>query len=284
MGGPTPQEFGSFWDTISGVFHDWMPNVPLIVLTAVPLILFPFFSNRKNAIVLWAIFILPVGTLHFYCRVFHIHHFITSRYFISFLPLFFVMLFLSINAIQDKFQLLNKYLSIRTLFLIFIIASNLLILPLYYRSEKQDFRGLVHYLNKHIKQGDIIIVSSETYILGMLHYFGIYPEGHFYALPTRTVLKNEKEQLVSLSLNNKKFTIEHSNTYWSTYFTEGNRLWIVVHKNAVKEIEKIPSVILKGYFDGSFLNFDRFPTDASMYLFLWDPKSPNEQGIDMPAE
>jgi hypothetical protein len=47
--------------------------------------------------------------------------------------------------------------------------------------------------------------------------------------------------------------------------------------------ENSPSV-LKGYFDGSFLNFNKFPTDASIYLFLWDPKSPEEKGIDMPIE
>ena len=29
--------------------------------------------------------------------------------------------------------------------------------------------------------------------------------------------------------------------------------------------------ILKGYFDGSFLNFDQISKDASMYLFLLDP-------------
>jgi hypothetical protein len=48
-------------------------------------------------------------------------------------------------------------------------------------------------------------------------------------------------------------------------------------------MEKTPCV-LKGYFDGSFLNFRRFPTDASIYLLLWDPGSPNEKGIDMSVE
>jgi hypothetical protein len=27
---------------------------------------------------------------------------------------------------------------------------------------------------------------------------------------------------------------------------------------------------------------DRFPTDVSMYLLLWDPKSQDEKKIDMP--
>jgi len=32
------------------------------------------------------------------------------------------------------------------------------------------------------------------------------------------------------------------------------------------------------------LNLNRFPTDASVYLFLWDPSAPNEKGIDLPIE
>jgi hypothetical protein len=42
--------------------------------------------------------------------------------------------------------------------------------------------------------------------------------------------------------------------------------------------------VLKGFFDGSFVNFDRFPRDASIYLFLWDPKDPDERGIDIPIK
>jgi len=52
----------------------------------------------------------------------------------------------------------------------------------------------------------------------------------------------------------------------------------------VKKIKGNSTAVLKGYFDGSFLNFNRFPTDASIYLFLLDPKSPGEKGIDMPIE
>jgi uncharacterized membrane protein len=44
------------------------------------------------------------------------------------------------------------------------------------------------------------------------------------------------------------------------------------------------SIVLKGYFDGSFASFRRFQDDASMYLFLSDPKSPEEKGIDMPID
>jgi hypothetical protein len=52
----------------------------------------------------------------------------------------------------------------------------------------------------------------------------------------------------------------------------------------VEEIRKIHSCVLKGYFDGSFENYNRFPADASIYLFLWDPSSPNEKGIEGPVE
>jgi hypothetical protein len=58
----------------------------------------------------------------------------------------------------------------------------------------------------------------------------------------------------------------------------------VVGKHKAKELKMNSPAVFKGYFDGSFLNFNRFPTDASIYLFLWDPSSPNEKGIDLPLE
>jgi len=64
----------------------------------------------------------------------------------------------------------------------------------------------------------------------------------------------------------------------------GTRLWLVVGKVKAREMSKHRPFVLKGFFDGSFLNFDRFPTDASMYLFLWDPSSPEEKGIDLRIE
>jgi hypothetical protein len=57
-----------------------------------------------------------------------------------------------------------------------------------------------------------------------------------------------------------------------------------VGKRRAKEINKDSPAVLKGYFDGSFLNMARFPTDAPIYLFLWDPRSPHEKGIDAPIE
>jgi hypothetical protein len=83
---------------------------------------------------------------------------------------------------------------------------------------------------------------------------------------------------------NKIFTIYHSKMCCTQYVSDGNRLWIIAKKSAAKKITKDSPCVLKGYFDGSFLNFHRFPTDASMYLFLWDPQSPDEKGIDLPIE
>jgi hypothetical protein len=158
------------------------------------------------------------------------------------------------------------------------------ILPFYYRSEKEDFRGLVTYLKSQLRDGDKIIVGTELYIPGMLYYFGVHPQGRLYLLPSRKVSGEEIEYIVPLVIQNKKFTISYSKTYWHQYIADENRLWLVVNKTMAKEIKKSSIFSLRGYFDGSFLNFNRFPMDASMYLFLCDPLLPNEKEIDMPIE
>jgi hypothetical protein len=83
---------------------------------------------------------------------------------------------------------------------------------------------------------------------------------------------------------NKTFLIVFSKTCCTQYVSKGNRLWIIVDKWTAKKFIDSSPCVLKGYFDGSFLNINRFPADASMYLFLWNPKSPKEKGIDMPLE
>jgi hypothetical protein len=65
---------------------------------------------------------------------------------------------------------------------------------------------------------------------------------------------------------------------------DGSRLWIVAGKKQAKKIKGNSPAVLKGFYDGSFRNFNKFPDDGSMYLFLWDPKSPEEKGIDLPIE
>ena len=275
----------SFWNMMHGIFHDWMPYAPLMITSMILLILYPFFSkNKRNALVLLSVFVLPSGGLYLYCKLFNITHFITSRYFISFLPLFFVTIFLSLHTIESKFAALKKFLRLDFLFLVLLMVSNLVILPLYYRSEKQDYRGLATYLKGQLRDGDKIIVGNPLYVGVMLHYFGVYPEGRHYQVPVWKVSDKEFEHRAKLIYQNIEFTISYSKSHWFKYFTDGSRLWIAADKeNAKMILEKIPCT-LKGYFDGSFLNFSRFPTDASIYLLLWDPNSPNEKGIDMPLD
>jgi hypothetical protein len=172
------------------------------------------------------------------------------------------------------------------LFLILFIASNLIILPLYYQKEKQDFGGLVNYLRTHIQDGDKIVVGTFTYIPGILHYFGVYPKYRHYSIPYHWInLGKEFEFKVSLTLENKYFNIYHSNIPYVRYVEDGSRLWIIIGKGpAAEEAKRNRACILKGNFDGSFAMFRRFPSDASMYLFLWDSKSPWEKRIEMPIE
>ena len=276
----------SFRWLVYGIIHDWVPHLPLTAISVVILILFPVFSRfRKISLLLLAVLILPIVGIFLSCKFFGISHFLTSRYFISFLPLFLITLYLSLDAFEAKFKNLKRFMSLKQLFIILFVLSSLVILPFYYRSEKQDFRGLATYLKGQLKDGDkIIVLGTELYFVGILHYFGVYPDGRFYLFSTRKVPQDGIEYWVSLVMGNKKFTITNSKDYWVQYGIEGTRLWIVANKIAAKEFKKIPILVLKGYFDGSVLNFDRFPTDASMYLFLWDPKSPGEKGIDMPIE
>jgi hypothetical protein len=278
------EPLGSFGDTLYGVLHDWIPNLPMVVISGILIILFPLISERRNALLLWAIFILPVTVLYLYCRAFNITHFISSRYLIAFLPLFLITLYLALHHVDQKLADIKKFIRLKSLFILFMVLSNLIILPFYYRSEKQDFRGLVNYFRNHLEDGDKIIVGSYSYVVGILHYFGIYPEGRLYLLPTYSVSEEEREFRVPLIVGEKRVMIIHSQTHWLKYVTKGNRLWFVLDKTHAAQAKEVPHCFFRGYFDGSFLNFNRFPTDASMYLFLWDSKSPNEKGINMPLE
>jgi len=276
---------GPLWQIMYGIFHDWVPHLPLMVSSIIILILFPFLSkNRRNAFVLLTAFAFPVVGLYLFCKSLNVTHFITSRYFITFLPIFFIMIYLSLDTIDVRFDRMRKYIRVQLLFLILFVASNLVILPFYYRSEKEDFRGLVAFLQNHLKEGDKIFVETAGNIPGILHYFGVHPEGRHHSAK----VWKESGKIVavqkSFTYQNKNFTLYFSKKCCSDYVTDGSRLWIVVGKWAAKKIRETSPSILKGYFDGSFLNFSRFPVDASIYLFLWDPQSPDEKGIDMPIE
>jgi hypothetical protein len=282
----TIQDIGSFSGLLYGVLNDWVPHAPLMIASFILLILFPFISKiRTNSLILLALFVLPIGGLYLYCKLFDISQFIPSRYFINFLPLFFVTLYLSVDTIEFRFESLRRMVWPKLLFLILFIGTNVMTLPLYYRAEKQDFRGLVNYLNAQLKNGDNIYVGTFTYIPGILHYFKVDPKDRHYTIPySWKDPGKEFEFKVSLTSQNRNFNIYHSNIPYSRYVANGSRLWIVVGKETAKEIKKNYPCNLKGYFDGSFASFRRFPSDASMYLFLWDPKSPEEKWIDMPIE
>ena len=280
------EELGSLRDIIGGIFNDWVPFAPLTIISVILLILFPIFSKiRKNAIILLTVVFLPIAGILLFCKLFNIQYFFSSKYLINFLPLFFISLYFSLDSLQTKFEKLNKILRFKLLFLLLFVASNMTILPLYYRSEKQDFRGLVSYLESHLHDGDKIYVKSIAYIPGILHYFRIYPESRHYNFPVwLDHSQNEMVAKASIIGPNKKFTIHFSSSCCDQYLVDGNRVWMVVGKPAVREIKENTPAVLKGFFDGSFSCFRRFPSDASMYLFLWDPKSPEGKGIDLPIE
>jgi hypothetical protein len=275
----------SFWGILSNVLNDWVPYSPLKIVSVILLISLPFFSkSRTNALILLSLFILPIGGLYLYCRLFNISHFITSRYFISFLPLFLITLYLSLSAIENRFERIKKIMRLKLLFVILFIASNLVILPFYYCAEKEDFRGLVNYLKGQLREGDKLFESEMAYTQGILHYFGVYPEGRHYSIPYYEASENDIEFRKSFLYKNRQYTIYCSRSCCAQYIGDGSRLWIIAGGGSAKKIKRNSPCVLKGYFDGSFLNFNKFPTDASMYLFLWDPKSPEEKGIDMPIE
>lgn len=273
------EDFGSLWDIFLGTFNDWVPFAPLTVVTMLLLILFLLLSpSRKNAFLLVGSAFLPIGGLFLFSKLFHIQHFFSSKYVINFLPLFLISIFLSLAVLETKFKKWNKVLRFKLLFLILFIASNFIILPLYYRSEKQDFRGLVSYLDGQLENGDRIFVKSVAYIPGMLHYFRVHPESRHHNFPVWA--ENSGKEIVArvmIASEDKKFAIYYSSSGYDRYLVDEGRLWIVAGKQAGEEIKKKSPFAFKGVFDGSFSHFRRFPEDASMYLFLWDPRSPGEK-------
>ena len=276
---------GSFFEIIYNIIQDWAPHLPLTMLSIILLILFPFFSRvKKNALILLVVLIFPIGGTYIFCELFNVTHSVTSRYFVNLLPLFFITLFLSLDAIEMRLERLRTFRRLRLFFLILFIASNLVTLPLYYSSEKQDFRGLVNYLKGQLRDGDKIIVGNVSYFPPLLHYFGAYPQQRQHVIPARKIPGGEIEYGISVIYQNIKFNIIYSRSHWFQYFTDGSKLWIIADKLNGKRLQEEYSCVLKGYFDGSFYPVPRFPTDASMYLFLWDPKSPGDKGIEIPIE
>jgi hypothetical protein len=276
---------GSFLTILYLIIHDWAPHAPLMISSIMLFVLFPFFSKtKKNSLILLALLILPVGGLYLFCKILNITHFVSSRYFVNFLPPFLITLYLSLHSIEAKSEKLRKLIRLKFLFVALFIASNLSILPLYYRSEKQDLRGLVDYLKVHLREGDKIFDEEMGHMPGILHYFGAYPKGRHQAIPFRKDIEKGVKFEMPFIYKDKIYTLNWSNICCDQYVADGGRLWIVVRKNNAKKFMKNNSLVFKGYFDGSFLNFNKFPSDASIYLFLYDPRSPKEKGIDLPIE
>ena len=279
------ENIGPFWTIFYQVFSDWLPHFPLMIVAAI-LIIFSFAlpRSRKNELLLLAIVIVPVGNLFLFCKLFKVTHFITSKYFINFLPLFLILLFLLAHSLENKLPVARRFFRFKMLFVMLFVASNLAILPLYYQSEKQNFRDLVTFLKSQLIEGDKIIDFERMSTLGILHYFGANPEGRHFILDFKRVTGNEIEYRKSFLYRNIKFTIYHSTECCSQYVNDSSRIWIVTSKWGAKRIKNELPCALKGYFDASFSNVGRFPSDASIYLFFWNPKSPGEKGINMPIE
>lgn len=275
---------GSFWFILSGIFHDWVPYVPLTIASVFLLILLPFFSKDiRNDLILLILFLLPMGSLYVFCQLFRINHFVSSRYFISFLPFFLIILYLSLKAIELKFGKLKKLMRLTLLFVILFMLSNLMTLPFYYRAEKQDVRGLVTYLKRNLQEGDKIFLEDDPLTTAVLHYFGAYPRYRHQPYTFKKISENDIELQTPFVYGNRTFIIYHYKTCCDRYVADGSRLWIIVGKTTAKKLRESSPSVLKGYFDGSFLTISRFPVDGSLFLFLLDPKS-SEKGIDLPIE
>jgi hypothetical protein len=110
-----------------------------------------------------------------------------------------------------------------------------------------------------------------AYMPGILHYFGEYPQGRQYVISYKTISEKEVEFRKTFEYQHKQYTLYHSKRCCAQYIAGGNRLWIVSGKESARRFRENSAFVLKGVFDGSFLNFNRFPTDASLYLFLLQP-------------
>src|SRR4030067_480255 len=109
---------GSFFYILYGLLHDWVPHAPLLIVSVLLLILFTLFSKDKmTALILLAVFFLPIAGLYFFCKLLHVTHFVTSRYFINFLPLFLITLYLSLDSMEMKWDSIRRFLRLKLLFL-----------------------------------------------------------------------------------------------------------------------------------------------------------------------
>jgi hypothetical protein len=284
ISGPFDQDPLSLWSMLYGVFHDWLTFAPLAAASFAIILLSLFVDQqRKNKLILVAISFLPIFALYAFCRTTGLSHVVASRYFIGQLPLFLILLFLAAEEIESQKVLLMKKINLGPLLLLAFVVANLFILPLYYRSEKQDFRGLVTFLKNHLQEGDKIY-DADARLIGILHYFQVPTDGRFYHLNYYDFSKGKEEFRKSFVYKGKLFNIYYSRNCCEQYFDGNNRLWIIAGPKSAEKVKADTPATMAGYFDGSFFQGSQFPTDASMYLFLWDPKSSNEKLIDKSIE
>lgn len=277
----------SFWHVLYWMLKDWTVLLPLVIISGALLVLLLLWSKyRRNAAVLILMIFLPVTGTYWLCKLFNVNHFISSRYFINFMPIFLISLYLSISTIESKFERLKRSIRPSVLFLIFFIASNLVILPLYYQSEKMNLRGLADYLRSELKEGDKLFDSSTGMALmpGVLHYFRTYPKGRDYVYTVNIISRDQIEFVKKFTYGDKEFTVFSSMSCCNQYIQDGSRIWLISNKPVAAKVMTNPSFVLKGFFDGSFSNLYKFPADESLFLFLLDPKFPNEKGLDLPIE
>lgn len=284
ISGPFDQDLLSLWSIIYGVLHDWGTSVPLAGASfAIILLSFFFDHQRRNKLILVAILFLPIFALYALCKTTGLSHVVASRYFVGQLPLFFVLLFLSTKDIELKKVIPLKKIDVTMLFLLAFLGTNLMILPLYYCSEKQDFRGLVTFLKNHLQEGDKIY-DADARLVGILYYFQVPTDGRFYRLNYYDFSKGKEEFRKTFLYKNKVFNIYYSRDCCEQYFDGTSRLWIIAGPESTEKVKHDTPATWMGYFDGSFFQGSQFPTDASMNLFLWDPKLSNEKSIDMSIE
>jgi hypothetical protein len=276
---------GSLWNLFSSVLNDWAPHPPLMLISAILLILMPFFmKERRNVVLLESLFTLPLLSIWILGKAFSLNHFLSSRYFVAFLPLFLISVYLSLEAMVLRFPGIRRLARPMIILTLLFVGVNIVMLPLYFSAEKQDLRGLVAYLKGSLRPKDQIFDADRIYTPGILHYFGVYPSGRHYVVNFKKKEGRIVEYWTSFRYKNLEFPIHHSRTCCQQYIDEGGRLWLVAGKSHAEVLRENPDFVFKGYFDGSFLNWNRFPTDASIYLFLYDPKSSHQPGIDMAIE
>jgi hypothetical protein len=235
----------SVYEIIYGIFHDWMPFPPLMILSAL-FFVFSLFTagTKRNSLLFLTILFLPLVSLYIFCKWINIQHHFASRYFICFLPLFLIALYLSIQGIECNIRRYLKTVNLTGLFLFLLIASNLALLPLYYRSEKQDYRRLATFLKLHLQEGDKII-DADGRLVGLLYYLGVPVQGRFYFLDYRKFTQEETEFRKSFVYQNRVFTIYYSKTCCSQYLGDGKRLWILAERESAEWLkENTPSVAI----------------------------------------